>query len=86
MGSELKYRSPSTHTRTRAEVWHRREAQFHNVHRCVTEAMESRLEEGRPWSGTAEAGGGSMIVMTTKLGELRRVEYEEEEEQDIDEW
>lgn len=48
--------------------------------------MESRLGEGCPWSDTAEAGGGSMIVMTTKLGELRRVEYEDEEEEDIDEW
>lgn len=45
MGSELKYSSPSTHTSARAEVWHRRAAQFHTVHLCVMDAMESRLDE-----------------------------------------
>lgn len=45
IGSELKYSSPSTHTSARAEVWHRRAAQFHTVHLCVMDAMESRLGE-----------------------------------------
>lgn len=48
MGRELKYSSPSTHTRARAEVWHRSAAQFHTVHLCVMDAMESGLDERYP--------------------------------------
>ena len=89
MGSELKYSRPSTHTSARADVWHRRDAQFHTVHRCVTDAMESGLDERKlrfdardpssaSWrrrSGVdAGLGGGSMMVMSTKFGEPRMEE------------